>query len=261
MLQYLLDVKESSLFLFCEHALHHVCEPVRNSREPNKKSLFFKVTTTQILFLRFVFTHHFASARHQTPSWSPHIARTSQWQRVANASGLLASARFSARQRTSARDSTRWQVEDLVPQRGAERGKKGGKRTKAGAFFKKMMGWRRSEEDDLEGPKLQWQRCVGRWERREERQERKSSSSFVPVSRRRFKAEKKETGGHKKNKKKTQKNKRRRRRALESLRDWRWGEQRASAASPDWQLGGKTHHLTTTVKFAINELHLSRSHL
>lgn len=68
------------------------------------KSLILKVWPPKIhisvVFFRC--THRFASARHRTPSWSPHIARTSQWQRVANASGLLASAHFSARLRSSA---------------------------------------------------------------------------------------------------------------------------------------------------------------
>lgn len=78
----------------------------------------------------FLCTHRFASARHRTPSWSPHIARTSQWQRVANASGLLASAHFSARLRSSAGtpEVAGWRFSSTARDRKREqKGKKGTK--------------------------------------------------------------------------------------------------------------------------------------
>lgn len=127
----------------------------------------------------FLCTHRFASARHRTPSWSPHIARTSQWQRVANASGLLASAHFSARLRSSAGTPgvAGWRFSSTARDRKREqKGKKKGQRW--WGFKRWWDGWRWSGEDNLVGPKQRWKRWVWRWDKRGETEE-KILFSFV----------------------------------------------------------------------------------
>lgn len=137
-------------------------------------------------------------------------------------------------------------------------------RSKAGA--RKKRGEEELRDEGIEGgkgrwsgkrkshrPKQGWSQWDLRWEEYGER--RGKPLLLSPGSRRRYGAAMRwwETIN--------------KRRAKEGQREYMraeeggGAEQRASSASSHWQLRGETHRLTTTVKFARNELHLSPRHL
>lgn len=118
-------------------------------------------------------THHFVSAWHRTPSWSPHIARISQWQRVANASGLLASARFSARLRTSARTPgmAGWKLSSTA----RDKKRQERKRDKTVGLWDEGMDGDEVDKIIFAGQTQRWKRLSVKV--REERRDRREKSS------------------------------------------------------------------------------------